>query len=71
MATLFSGDINSFVKDMDSHVGWNRQTKEVRQRLFERLLDDYKIYGESAKLNEKYVKKQAGTTIIHFRFSLN
>ena len=71
MKEQFSKDIHSFVKDMNPCVGYEKQKQEAKDRLQERIYDEYEVRGNADRVDEKYIKKCATKSLITWRHTLN
>ena len=71
MKDQFSKDINSFVKDMNPCVGYEKQKQKAKDRLHDRIYDDYEVHGDADRVDEKYIKKCATKALITWRHTLN
>ena len=71
MKDQFSKDINSFVKDMNPCIGYEKQKQKAKDRLHDRIYDDYEVHGEVDKVDEKYIKKCATKALITWQHTLN
>jgi hypothetical protein len=53
----FNKDINSFFKEMNPCVGYDKQKQKAKDRLQERIYVEYEVHGEADRVDEKYIKK--------------
>ena len=71
MKEQFTKDINSFVKEMNPCVGYEKQKQEAKDRLQDRIYEEYEVHGEADRVDEKYIKKCATKALITWRHTLN
>ena len=71
MKEQLSKDINSFVKEMNPCVGYEKQKQQAKDRLQDRIYDEYEVCGDADRLDEKYIKKCATKALITWRHTLN
>jgi hypothetical protein len=66
-ADLFRADIVSFSKELDPGPNWDGQTQESRNRLQDRIRNEWVFIGEGKRLSEKWLKSEVGKALINFR----
>ena len=71
MKDQFTKDINSFVKEMNPCVGYDKQKQQAKDRLHDRIYAEYEVRGEAERVDEKYIKKCATKALITWRHILN
>ena len=71
MKDQFVKDINSFVKEMNPCVGYDKQKQHAKDRLHDRIYDEYEVHGEADRVDEKFIKKCATKALITWRHVLN
>jgi hypothetical protein len=71
MKDQFNKDINSFIKEMNPCVGYEKQKQKAKDRLQERIYAEYEVHGEANRVDEKYIKKCGTKALITWRHMLN
>jgi hypothetical protein len=65
-ADLFRVNIVSFSKELDPGPNWEGQTQDARDRLQERIRNEWGFTGEAKRLSEKWLKSEVGKALINF-----
>ena len=71
MKDQFHKDINAFVKEMNPCVGYEKQKQQAKDRLQERIYVEYDVYGDTDRVDKKYIKKCGMKALITWRHALN
>ena len=71
MKEQLSKDINSFVKEMNPCVGYEKQKQQAKDRLQDKIYDEYEVRGDVDRVDKKYIKKCAMKALITWRHTLN
>jgi hypothetical protein len=66
-ADMFRSDIVAFSKELDPGPNWEGQTQSARDRLEERIRNEWLFTGESKRLSKKWLKSEVGKALINFR----
>jgi hypothetical protein len=71
MMKPFKADVKSMARAMDPSEGYVGQTAEAKEKLMERILDEYEFHGGSGKVSKAYIKIVVGKALIKYRHELN
>ena len=71
MMKPFKADVKSMARAIDPSEGYVGQTAEAKEKLMERILDEYEFHGGSGKVSEAYIKIVVGKALIKYRHELS
>lgn len=64
MKDQFHKDVNTFIKELNPCVGYEKQKQCAKDRLLERIYAEYEVHGKADRVDEKYIKKLATKSLI-------
>jgi hypothetical protein len=67
---LLHKDLIAFAKEMDPSLGWSKQTKDARNRLMDRVYEEWNVVGNVSRLSEKYIGAEVIQALINNRYNL-
>jgi hypothetical protein len=70
MANVFKKDIAAFAREMNPLLQWESQANNARKWLEHPIYTNYHGYGEAARMSDKYLKQEVGTSIMMHYFYL-
>jgi hypothetical protein len=70
MVTILHADLWAFAQELDPSLNWDHQPHDARDRLEDRLYSEYDVYGDAARLSDKYVKSEVGGALIQYRYHI-
>lgn len=70
MADVFKKDIAAFARELNSLLQWESQANNAGKWLEQHIYADYHNYGEAARMSDKYLKQEVGTSIMMHCFYL-
>jgi hypothetical protein len=70
MVAILHADLWAFAKELDPSLNWDHQPHDARDRLEDRLYSEYNVYGDVARLSNKYVKSEVGGALIQYRYRI-
>jgi hypothetical protein len=71
MMKPFKADVKAMARAMDPSEGYLGQTAAAKEKLMERIQDEYEFHGAAGKVSQAYIKIIVGKALIKYRHELN